>query len=404
MAIVPAFADSALNLQAGDPRMGGALASSTSGNPWVGKGEEMNSRTVATLPLSFSLSGEWDVILGDCEGCFSALLQSVDHKRLLQSTRTVILENDDSDLKRQSEMHTTLKSLGFELAECEANHFEQRATRVEARVLLVGAYAVGAEPQGDGEQGDRPQGGGILAKPTTLSQLGESYLVIIEQSVTGSLFDELGAYETPASSTRSTRNSTDRAMNVVPFDPKLREEGHDFPVAGHTMVGHKRLQNVRMALEAVVADGIPGDFVELGVWRGGVLHLRTRSPKLTRRHQSVGHLFDAFDLVPQVYGNGEGERYFAVSEEQVRHNFDKYGLLDESTVTFHKGLFEDSIPQYAQASDALIAVLRIDTNGYAACRDTFARPASRACGRICHLRRLWRPAVGAQMLERLPGC
>jgi hypothetical protein len=35
------------------------------------------------------------------------------------------------------------------------------------------------------------------------------------------------------------------------------------------MVGHLRLDNVRRIIEDVVENNIPGDFVELGVWRGG---------------------------------------------------------------------------------------------------------------------------------------
>jgi len=35
------------------------------------------------------------------------------------------------------------------------------------------------------------------------------------------------------------------------------------------MVGHVRLMNVRAALTEVISRGVPGDFAELGVWRGG---------------------------------------------------------------------------------------------------------------------------------------
>lgn len=39
---------------------------------------------------------------------------------------------------------------------------------------------------------------------------------------------------------------------------------------GLTMVGRRRLDNVHEILETVVREGIPGDFIEAGSWRGGV--------------------------------------------------------------------------------------------------------------------------------------
>ena len=37
----------------------------------------------------------------------------------------------------------------------------------------------------------------------------------------------------------------------------------------HTMLSPYVLQNLRAAVQSVIAHGIPGDVVELGVWRGG---------------------------------------------------------------------------------------------------------------------------------------
>src|SRR6267378_7263173 len=37
----------------------------------------------------------------------------------------------------------------------------------------------------------------------------------------------------------------------------------------HTMIGHKRLDNIQALLDAIVRDGILGDLIETGVWRGG---------------------------------------------------------------------------------------------------------------------------------------
>lgn len=59
------------------------------------------------------------------------------------------------------------------------------------------------------------------------------------------------------------------AAPKVAFDLEKRIVGEDWPSIGISMVGQKRLINVEWALRFVIADGIPGDFIECGVWRGG---------------------------------------------------------------------------------------------------------------------------------------
>ena len=53
------------------------------------------------------------------------------------------------------------------------------------------------------------------------------------------------------------------------FAEPVRTEGLDWPARAHTMVGMKRLANVRQCVEHVLSDGIPGDLIETGAWRGG---------------------------------------------------------------------------------------------------------------------------------------
>ena len=96
----------------------------------------------------------------------------------------------------------------------------------------------------------RPASGGLLA-------LGRNAM-----AVTGSLTDEAG--------TCNGGPGGCALANVKPYDASERENGNDWPPFGHTMVGHKRLWNVNMTLRTVFANNVPGDFVELGVWRGGV--------------------------------------------------------------------------------------------------------------------------------------
>ena len=53
-------------------------------------------------------------------------------------------------------------------------------------------------------------------------------------------------------------------------DPDKRDDGNDWPPTAETMVGRQRLDDVRACTERALADDIPGDLVETGVWRGGV--------------------------------------------------------------------------------------------------------------------------------------
>src|SRR2546425_11588825 len=53
-------------------------------------------------------------------------------------------------------------------------------------------------------------------------------------------------------------------------DPRrLYEEGRALPPCGLTMIGRKRLRNIRSCIEQILQNRIPGDFIETGVWRGG---------------------------------------------------------------------------------------------------------------------------------------
>jgi len=49
----------------------------------------------------------------------------------------------------------------------------------------------------------------------------------------------------------------------------LRTNGMDWPLNGLTMVGLLRLDDLQVCVESAVADGVDGDLIEAGAWRGG---------------------------------------------------------------------------------------------------------------------------------------
>jgi hypothetical protein len=185
--------------------------------------------------------------------------------------------------------------------------------------------------------------------------LREEYIHLIKMAVSGVLFDELGRCDV------STRWECTKS---APFDMALRKKGNDWPIAGHTMVGLMRLDNVQSVVEDVINNNVPGDFMELGVWRGGVcIFARAVMNALHARQRNV-HVFDAFEKLP---GYARAVDYLAVSEDQVRHNFEKYNLKEG--VFFHKGLFKDTVPNFSKNFTGHIAVLRVDGNFYDSYQD-----------------------------------
>lgn len=155
---------------------------------------------------------------------------------------------------------------------------------------------------------------------------------------------------------------------------QARVEGRDWPVLAHTMIGFKRLDNVQHCVEHVIKNGIPGDLIETGVWRGGsTIFMRSilKAYGVTDRTVWVADSFQG--LPPPDAKNYPADRKdshhkqsdLAVSVEQVQANFEKYGLLDDQ-VRFLKGWFKDTLPT---APIKKLAVARLDGDMYESTMD-----------------------------------
>jgi len=153
------------------------------------------------------------------------------------------------------------------------------------------------------------------------------------------------------------------------YDPKLREYGWDWPSKAHTMIGVKRLANVRFLVENVIKNHVVGDFMETGVWRGGAcIMMRAVMAAYAVKNRRVW-LADSFEGLPaptpELYPADAGEKFheykeLSVSVEEVKNNFQKYNLLDEQVV-FLKGWFKDTLPT---APIEQLALLRLDGDLY----------------------------------------
>src|SRR5262249_9338038 len=128
-------------------------------------------------------------------------------------------------------------------------------------------------------------------------------------------------------------------MGKSPLGQRKRALGLDWPADAETMIGMQRLTSLQRCVETVLADDIPGDLVECGVWRGGAsILMRAVLAAYGDETRSVW-LADSFAGLPRPdtakYKADKWMRVFvsspilAVPETEVRANFQRYGLLDD---------------------------------------------------------------------------
>ena len=157
------------------------------------------------------------------------------------------------------------------------------------------------------------------------------------------------------------------------FNSQLREMGRDWPRQAHSMIGNRRMSNLREIAECVLECNIPGDFIETGVWRGGACIMMRAVLKAfgdTTRRVFVADSFCGLPAPnPEIAADLGDEHYkfseLFVSSDQVRANFAKYGLLD-AQVSFLEGWFSDTLPA---APIQEIAILRLDGDMYESTMD-----------------------------------
>jgi hypothetical protein len=166
-----------------------------------------------------------------------------------------------------------------------------------------------------------------------------------------------------------------RSVLAVPvsFDLSTDPEGTisvwHLPPWAMTMIGSVRLDNVEKCVRNVIGSSVPGDLIETGVWRGGTtIFMRgiLRAYGITDRKV---YLADSFAGVPtpDVERHPADSRLdlhlwpgLAVSVEEVKANFSRFGLLDDQ-VAFVEGRFRDTLPALR---DRTWAVIRLDGDLY----------------------------------------
>lgn len=152
---------------------------------------------------------------------------------------------------------------------------------------------------------------------------------------------------------------------------RFRTAGMDWPLHGLTMIGLARLDHLQRCVESIVRDGVEGDLIEAGAWRGGAaILMRATLDSLgdSGRTVWVADSFQGFPEAQEPEGNGynldadlSAVDYLAVPLEEVRQSFTRFGL--DRGVKFVRGFFEETLPALGNRRWAIV---RLDGDTYGA--------------------------------------
>lgn len=177
-------------------------------------------------------------------------------------------------------------------------------------------------------------------------------------------------------------------LDLIHFPPRDTERPPDFQdedmevidaVRPWTMTSPERIYALMQAVRYVSTNGIRGDIVECGVWKGGSMAAAAMTLSRMNDTRRNLYLFDSFkgmseptsaDLdytgkhAVEVMAQDEGYRCADAPLEQVRAVLRGTGYPEEK-IHFVKGNVEETLPEAAPEE---IAVLRLDTDWYESTR------------------------------------
>jgi hypothetical protein len=146
-----------------------------------------------------------------------------------------------------------------------------------------------------------------------------------------------------------------------------------------SMIPLARFDNIRNCIENTLHNGVPGDLIEAGVWRGGATIFMRGVLKAYGVVDRLVWAADSFEGLPEpdpclfpleakVQSGPVMQKEYhnlAASLEEVRRNFAAYGLMDDQ-VKFLKGWFKDTLPA---APIGALSLMRLDGDFYESTRD-----------------------------------
>jgi O-methyltransferase len=223
----------------------------------------------------------------------------------------------------------------------------------------------------------------VASENPAIDDLRDRYLDLMKRSLTGALAEDndsiVGGVRTQGSPSLKKRLASSvgelaARVNVEiaikkPYDPHLREIGQDWPARAESMIGLRRMQNIQESVAQIIKDDVPGDFIETGVWRGGACIFMKANLAAWGDSSRTVWVADSFEGLPPpnaaLFPADEGDELhkrggLAVGVNQVRHNFERYDLLDDR-VQFLVGWFKDTLPT---APVETLSLMRLDGDMY----------------------------------------
>lgn len=142
-----------------------------------------------------------------------------------------------------------------------------------------------------------------------------------------------------------------------------------------TMTSRDSMQAVFSAVKLIITNGIPGDIVECGVWKGGSMMMAALALRYFGDESRTLWLYDTFEGMPEP-GMIDYDMYERPAAKQWHKGWcaaPLQGVIENMTgtrypsdkVMYVTGLVQETIPRHIPDS---IALLRLDTDWYESTR------------------------------------
>jgi hypothetical protein len=141
-----------------------------------------------------------------------------------------------------------------------------------------------------------------------------------------------------------------------------------------TMCGDKSINQLLEAMNVIESENIPGDFIETGVWRGGLpIIMRAHLNNIGNKERLV-YIADSFQGLPNDSTDPKDRaahalldpiQHLSTSRKQVEDGLNFFGLNDNQIV-FLEGWFKDTL---VNLPDRPIALARLDGDYYESTMD-----------------------------------
>lgn len=193
-----------------------------------------------------------------------------------------------------------------------------------------------------------------------LSRAQNAYLELLEGFLTGVSYYNAEKSVSPALKTKQNAYEN--------LKLNYREIGMDWAFLGMTMIGKKRIDNIKFCLTECFKNNVKGGYMETGVWRGGASIYARGVIRAYNQSDRISFVCDSFQgLPPSVLVNDptkwDETKYLEVRMNTVIENFSKLGLSDRKIV-FAKGFFNETMKPLAKHMHHPLAVLRLDGDMY----------------------------------------